>query len=108
MKSRVTANGVKGPIDVGSSNGSIMIEMNAGVSQVRARTSNSSITVRIPATAAARLRASTSNSNISSAFETDYQHKDRHNMEGSINSGTSTSPLIDLTTSNGGIHIEKL
>jgi DUF4097 and DUF4098 domain-containing protein YvlB len=107
----ITADGVKGALDVSSSNGSISIGMTDGVEGgLQAKTSNASITVRLPATAPARLRVSTSNGNITSAFHTDREgdREERHHLDGNINGGGSGSPLINLSTSNGSVRIEKL
>jgi len=107
----ITADGVKGSLDVSSSNGSITVAMTEGMQAgLQAKTSNASITVRLPATAAARLRVSTSNGQITSAFNTDREgdREERHHLDGNINGGGSGSPLVDLSTSNGSIKIEKL
>ncbi len=105
--SHVTAEGVKGPIDATSSNGSINISLSTGVGEVQAHTSNSSITVRLPSSAPARIRASTSNGHITTEFE-NANNDDRRHLDAPINGGGSNSPLLDLSTSNGNIRIEKL
>jgi hypothetical protein len=33
---------------------------------------------------------------------------DKHHLEGSINNGSASSPLLDLTTSNGHIRLLKM
>jgi len=106
----VTAEGVTGAIDASSSNGSLTLTLSDTLkSDVVAKTSNASITLRVPSHAAARVRASTSNGNISSDFdEVRRDRDDRHHMEGTVNRGASSSPLLDLSTSNGSIHLEKL
>ncbi len=106
----VRAEGVTGAIDASSSNGSLTLTLSDALkSDVVAKTSNASITVRMPSRAAARVRASTSNGNISSDFdETRRDRDDRHHMEGTINGGSSSSPMVDLGTSNGSIRLQKL
>lgn len=106
----IEAEAVKGAVDATSSNGSITLTMSDGLNgEVRASTSNSSINVKLPSSAAARVRASTSNSNIQSDFPLgNGGTEEKRHMEGSINGGAGNSPLLDLTTSNGGIHITKL
>ena len=108
--SHIDAESVKGAIEATTSNSSINLTLNEGVSGgVRASTSNSSITVKIPGTTAARIRASTSNGSIHSDFEMGGgATEEKHHLEGMINGGTSSSPLVDLSTSNSSIHIVKL
>jgi len=90
------------PVRLESSNGRIELDMNA-VREVRAITSNSSITVRLPGNAGARVSAHTSNASIESDFDVSVHGMlSKHVLEGNIGSG---GPLLDLSTSNGGIRI---
>jgi len=86
-----------------SSNGRIDLTMDAA-REVRAVTSNSSITVHMPSNAGANLRAHTSNSSISSDFDVSMHGGllAKNHLEGTIGSG---GPLLDLGTSNGPIRI---
>jgi DUF4097 and DUF4098 domain-containing protein YvlB len=95
------------PIKLGTSNGGIELTMDsANQNDVYASTSNAGITVHMPAAAAAKVRAHTSNGSISSDFDVQTQGQiTKHSLEGTIGSG---GPLLDLSTSNGGIHLEKL
>lgn len=97
---------LNGPVRAETSNGGIELEFDsAPKDEIRANTSNSSITVRMPSNAAVRLRASTSNSSIHSDFDvTAHGEMSKHHLEGVINGG---GPAMELTTSNGGIHIER-
>jgi hypothetical protein len=94
------------PVRAMSSNGHITLTMES-VREVRASTSNSSITVRMPGTAAVNLRANTSNASVDTDFVVTAHGviNTRHRLEGIIGAG---GPLVDLTTSNGGIHVTKL
>jgi len=87
-----------------SSNGSIELTLPPGSqSAVRAHTSNSSITVHLPSDINAHLTAQTSNGSISSDFEMRMRGEfNKHHLEGTLGNG---GPLIDLSTSNGGIHV---
>jgi len=91
-----------------SSNGSVELTLPADLtSDVRASTSNSGITVKLPASANARVLARTSNSSVSTDFDMRvHGNISRNHMDGVIGSGAG--PLIDLTTSNGGIRLLKL
>jgi hypothetical protein len=60
----------------------------------------------MPPAIGARLRAHTSNGSISSDFEVQVQGQiSKHSLEGTIGTG---GPVLDLSTSNGGIRLEKL
>ena len=96
----------KGPLRASTSNGEINLTLDAG-HELRASTSNSSITVHLPATANAELRARTSHAKVSSDFEvarSTSDDEDRKSLDGKIGAG---GPLIDLSTSNGSIHVVK-
>ncbi len=90
-----------------TSNGSIDLTMdNTNQNDVHASTNNAGITVHMPSSIAARVRAHTSNGSISSDFEVQVQGQlTKHSLEGTIGTG---GPLLDLSTSNGSIHLEKL
>jgi DUF4097 and DUF4098 domain-containing protein YvlB len=103
MDVRLTDPGER-PVRLESSNGRIDLTMDAA-REVHASTSNSSITVRLPSTAGVDLRAHTSNASISSDFEVRGGVRSKHHLEGAVGPG---GPLLDLTTSNGGIHLTKL
>ncbi|MEO8026032.1 MAG: hypothetical protein ABI823_06145 [Bryobacteraceae bacterium] len=92
------------PITLHSSNGGIDLTLDT-MQEVRADSSNSSITVRLPAAANARVRAHTSNSSITTDFGvTTVGSISKHHLEGNIGGG---GPMLDLSTSNGGIRILK-
>jgi DUF4097 and DUF4098 domain-containing protein YvlB len=95
------------PVKLDTSNGSIELTVDsANQNDVFASTSNAGITVHMPPTIGARLRAHTSNGSISSDFEVQVQGQiSKHSLEGTIGSG---GPVLDLSTSNGGIHLVKL
>jgi hypothetical protein len=90
-----------------SSNGSIELDLEGlENNEVRASTSNASITLRMPVTIKARLRASTSNSSINTDFDVlTHGSTGKNHLEGEINGG---GPLINLSTSNGSIKVQKL
>jgi DUF4097 and DUF4098 domain-containing protein YvlB len=95
-------------VRVETNNGSVELTLPADLSSdVRASTSNSGITVKLPASANARVLARTSNSSVSTDFDVKVHGEiSRNHMDGVIGSGAG--PLIDLTTSNGGIHLLKM
>lgn len=93
------------PVRLESSNGHIELVMDA-VRDVRANTSNSSITVRLPGGANARVRARTSNSPVTTDFDVlTHGVIGKHSLEGTLGGG---GPLIDLSTSNGSIKLLKM
>lgn len=93
-------------VRLGSSNGHIDLTMDAP-REVRANTSNSSITVHLPPDLNARLNAHTSNSTITSDFDVTVRGGtlSKHTLEGTLGHG---GPLIDLETLNGSIKILKM
>ncbi len=101
---RIRADRIDGSVDADTSNGSVDLTLDAiPQSGVKVVTSNGSITVRLPRNPSARIVARTSNSSI----DTDYDLRMRgpiakNRIDGEVGSG---GPVIDLTTSNGGIHI---
>jgi DUF4097 and DUF4098 domain-containing protein YvlB len=103
---RVRAQGVRGAFDASTSNSSVdaaLDELRAG--GVRVSTSNGGITVRLARAVNARLMAHTSNASISTDFDlTSRGPSDKHRLEGTIGSG---GPVLDLSTSNGSIHVVK-
>jgi DUF4097 and DUF4098 domain-containing protein YvlB len=102
------------PVRLETTNGNINLKL-AAAHEVRARTNNSSITIRLPEKSDANIRARTSNSRIDSDFaptaaasggEDDEEREHRNkSMDAKIGKG---GPLIDLSTSNGRIRIQKL
>ncbi|HUQ94963.1 MAG TPA: DUF4097 family beta strand repeat-containing protein [Bryobacteraceae bacterium] len=95
------------PIRAESSNGKIALTIDSlSNTGVRASTSNASITLRLPSSARAQVKASTSNSSASSDFDIAARGTHSKNrLEGTIGSG---GPLLDLSTSNGSIRIQKM
>jgi DUF4097 and DUF4098 domain-containing protein YvlB len=105
---RITADLVSadGPVRVETSNGSVEVGLPSHFDEeVRAHTSNGSITLRAPATLNARVSARTSNGKITSDLDLRTSGEiSRTRMEGVVGAG---GPLIELTTSNGGIRITR-
>ena len=94
------------PVRLTSSNGSVELAVDdLGGSEVVVRTSNASITARLPQSVAADVKASTSNGRLTNEFESSFQGRSERNfMEGTIGGG---GPLLSLTTSNGSIRLLK-
>lgn len=93
------------PVRVETSNGRVELSFPDGLAgEVRVATNNAGITLRLPADANASVMARTSNAGVSSDFDVRGQ-ADKHRLEGTIGRG---GPLLDLTTSNGGIHLERM
>jgi hypothetical protein len=94
------------PVRLQSSNGHIELTMDA-TREVHASTSNSSITVRLPASAGANVDAHTTNSSITCDFDVTLhgELRPKHHLEGTIGNG---GPLLDLGTSNGSIKLLRM
>lgn len=95
------------PIRLDTSNGSIDLTVDQpNLNDVTATTSNAGITVHLAPSIGAKLKAHTSNGSISSDFEVQVQGQiSKHSLEGTIGQG---GPVLDLSTSNGSIHLVKL
>jgi DUF4097 and DUF4098 domain-containing protein YvlB len=126
---RVTAEGIHGSLQASTSNGSIHARLvkpephrpvklqttNGGIdltmdslsdNEVRASTSNGNITVKLPATVDARIHAHTSHSTIHSDFDVRRDGAgSKNHLDGVIGSG---GPTVELTSSNGTIHLLKM
>ncbi|HWR51719.1 MAG TPA: DUF4097 family beta strand repeat-containing protein [Bryobacteraceae bacterium] len=92
------------PVRLTTSNGSIEATFEQLEADVRASTSNSSITVRLPSNIKARIRANTSNGAAQTDFDVDGSIG-KHSIEGSVNGG---GPLVHLTSSNGAVRVLKM
>ena len=95
------------PIRLGTSNGGIDVTLDQPTqNDVIASTSNAGITVHLAPSIAARVKAHTSNGSISTDFDVQTQGQvSKHSLEGNIGAG---GPMLELTTSNGSIHLVKL
>jgi hypothetical protein len=94
-----------------TSNGSVDLTMgSAPKGDIRVETRNNGIKLHLPANAAAHVVADTSNGSVSSDFsmasktDGDDQKKRQKHVDGLIGAG---GPMIELSTSNGSIHILK-
>jgi len=102
------ASGVSGrPLRLDTSNGGVDLTLPAKFdNDIRVGTSNGPITLHMPGAVNARVLARTSNSSISSDFEVRMQGEfNKNHMDGAIGTG---GPLLDLSTSNGGIRLAKM
>lgn len=95
------------PIRVETSNGSVDLALPASyASDVRVGTSNGGITLHLPGGINARVAARTSNSSITTDFPVRSEGETaRNRLEGTLGNG---GPLIELSTSNGGIRLVKM
>lgn len=98
---------VDGEVRLETSNGGIELRLPNKIRDgVRAHTSNGGITVRLPEGLDARVSAHTSNSRVTSDFDVRTQGEiERNRMDGVLGNG---GPLLDLSTSNGGIHLARM
>lgn len=94
------------PVKASTSNGGIELTLDKLESDLDASTSNAPITVRLPASIAAVVKAHTSNASINSDFDlTKKGEFSKNRMEGTIGNG---GKLLDLSTSNGSIHLVRM
>ena len=94
------------PVRVETTNSGVELTLPPNFSSsVHINTNNAPITLRLSAGTNANISARTNNASINTEFEVRAQGElSRNRLEGVIGSG---GPLIDLTTSNGNIHLLK-
>jgi hypothetical protein len=95
------------PVRADTTNGNIEIHAEAlNGNDIRAESNNGGITLRLPADVKATVKARTSNARVNSAFEVSstFTGEKKNRLEGAIRGG---GPLLDLSTSNGSINLEK-
>jgi len=92
------------PVRLHSSNGSVDLTVDdLSNSDVDVRTSNATITARLPQSISADLKANTSNGSLTNEFESVFQGRSGKNyLDGTIGGG---GPSLVLTTSNGSIRL---
>jgi DUF4097 and DUF4098 domain-containing protein YvlB len=93
------------PVRLESSNGHIELRVDGRLlPDVRARTSNSSLTIFLPPDINARVQARTTHGSVTSDFDGLRHEGGRHeqDLDGSIGSG---GPLIELESTNGAIKV---
>jgi DUF4097 and DUF4098 domain-containing protein YvlB len=97
---------VSGPIDAHTTNGRIALTIPSLKGDIVARTTNGGITVRLSGEINARLKAHTTNGSINTSLPITISNlnQSRHRLEGTIGSG---GLLIDLSTTNGSVSIER-
>jgi len=93
------------PIRLESSNGGITLKLRSlKGNNIRLSTSNASINLSLPEDAGAQLRANTSNGHVRSDLPLQGTIAKSH-ADGKLGAG---GPYIELSTSNGGINLQKL
>jgi len=94
------------PVRIDTSNSGVELALPPNFSnRVHIDTTNAPITLRMPEGTNAHLSARTNNASIDTEFEVRAQGElSRNRLEGEIGKG---GPLIELTTSNGSIHLLK-
>ncbi len=97
---------VTGPIDAHTTNGRITLTVSLLKGDIVARTTNGSITARLGGEINARLKVHTTNGHIDTSLPVTISNlsQSRRRLEGTIGSG---GPLIDLSTTNGSVSIER-
>ena len=92
------------PVKANTSNGRVDLTLDVLKTDIRAATSNGSISVHLPANLNARINATTSNSTVSSDFEVKSGSSTKRHLDGVVGTG---GPAIELNTSNGDIRLRK-
>jgi DUF4097 and DUF4098 domain-containing protein YvlB len=102
----VNAADLTGPISAHTTNGRITLTVSALKGDIVARTTNGSITARLGGEINAQLKVHTTNGHIETSLPITIRDlaQSRRRLEGTIGSG---GPLIDLSTTNGSVTIER-
>lgn len=102
----INAAEIEGPVDAHTTNGRITVAVRQLKGDVTARTTNGSITARLGGEINARLNVHTTNGHIETSLPVTIKDlsQSRRRLEGTIGSG---GPLIDLSTTNGSVTIER-
>jgi DUF4097 and DUF4098 domain-containing protein YvlB len=95
-----------GPVDAHTTNGRISLTVPSLKGDIIARTTNGGITARLGGEINARLRVHTTNGHIDTSLPVTISNlnQSHHRLEGTIGSG---GPLLDLSTTNGSVSIER-
>jgi hypothetical protein len=100
---QVTITGMAGPIVAHTTNGAVVMDLDAVAQKVEAATTNGAVTLTLPSDAKADLTATVTNGAISvSGLKLETTEQSRRRVEGKINGG---GPPVELHTTNGGVRI---
>jgi DUF4097 and DUF4098 domain-containing protein YvlB len=96
-----------GSVNAGTTNGAIRAELLqvASGASMRLETTNGGITLAIPSNLAANIEAGTTNGSVTTDVPITTTRFEKHSLRGTMNGGGG---LIRLSTTNGGIRINKL
>jgi DUF4097 and DUF4098 domain-containing protein YvlB len=102
----IHASDLTGPVDAHTTNGRITLTVQSLKGDIIARTTNGGITARLGGEINARLKVHTTNGSINTSLPVTISNlnQSRRRLEGTIGSG---GPLIDLSTTNGSVSIER-
>lgn len=101
---------VAGEVNGSTTNGGVHVSLSGGRWEggpVRLSTTNGGVHLGLPADTNAQVRAQTTNGGVHSDFPLPGFERNRRPKEFEFNIG-SGGPLIHLTTTNGGVHINRL
>jgi DUF4097 and DUF4098 domain-containing protein YvlB len=102
----INAADLTGPVDAHTTNGRITLTVSALKGDIVAHTTNGSITARLGGEINAQLKVHTTNGHIDTSLPITIRDlsQSRRRLEGTIGSG---GPLIELSTTNGSVSIER-
>jgi hypothetical protein len=100
----VRGSGLSGPVDAEGVNGPVELSFAAVNADVRAKTVNGGVAVRLPATANAEIDARAVNGgvNIDSGFKLRNEVRERNIVTGTLNTG---GPTVSVHVTNGGVRL---
>jgi hypothetical protein len=101
---------VAGQVNGSTTNGGVHVNLSGGRWEggpVRLSTTNGGVHLALPADTNAQVRASTTNGGVHSDFPLPKFERNHRPSQFEFNIG-SGGPLIDISTTNGGVHIKRL
>lgn len=100
---QVSITGMAGKIVAHTTNGAVVMDLDAVADKIEARTTNGAVTLTLPPEAKADLTATVTNGAITvSGLKLETTEQSRRRIEGKINGG---GPSVDLHTTNGGVRL---
>lgn len=101
----ITVSDTKGRLDMRTTNGGVKVTRVAG--EINGKSTNGGVHLALPAKFSAHVQTQTTNGSIRSDFPVPSTPGERRPRKLDFNIGTG-GPLIQLSTTNGGVHLERI
>ena len=101
----ITVSDTKGRLDMRTTNGGVKVTRVGG--EINGKSTNGGVQLALPAKFSAHVQTETTNDSIRSDFPVPSTPGERRPRKLDFNIGTG-GPLIQLSTTNGGVHLERI